>query len=69
MKLPTTGSIQISAGRCLNTATLPEALSHVIFTGRERDDGIVAKSQKILLPTLKRPLAHLRGPPKDNFVN
>lgn len=69
MKLPTIGSIQMSAGRVLNTATLPEALPHVIFTGREQDDNIVDKIQKILLPKLKRPLAHLRGPPKDNFVN
>lgn len=60
MKLPAIGSIQMFAG-FLNTATLPEALPHVIFTGRERDDGIVDKSQKILLPKLKRPLAHLRG--------
>lgn len=48
MKLPTIGSIQMFAGRFSNTATLPEALPHVIFTGRERDDGNVDKSQILL---------------------
>lgn len=57
------------AGRFLNTATLPEVLPHVIFTGTEWGNGIVDESQKILLLKLKRPLAHLRGPPMDNFVN
>lgn len=47
MELPTIGS---TAGGFLNTATLPEALPGVIFTGRERDHGIVDESQKILVP-------------------
>lgn len=40
----------MAAGRFSNTATLPGASPHVIFTGRERDGGLVDESQ-ILLTT------------------